>query len=107
MEPWDIDYAKPLVEHQWKPVTLLPLDSGLPRKTPRTHQDRACILGGGMLGDLDATRECSIEARLDEPTGEDGGPVMPEPISEHARESQDATCRRFHHLGRRALSEPG
>jgi hypothetical protein len=106
MEPWDIDYGTQLVEHHFKPFMLHLLDSGLSRKTLRTHRDNLWILGGEMIGDFHFTRERSVEAWLDKAIGADGGPLMREQISERVQESFDSTCRRFHRFRQQAQSGP-
>lgn len=106
MEPWDIDYGKQLVEQHLKPFMLHLLNSGLSRKTLRTHRDNLWILGGEMIGDFHFGAERSVEAWLDKAIGENGGPLMREQVSERVQESFDSTCRRFHRFRQNAQSGP-
>lgn len=106
MEHWDVDYGKQLVEQHLKPFMLHLLDSGLSRKTLRTHRDNLWILGGEMIGDFHFTSERSVEAWLDKAIGADGGPLMREQISERVQESFDSTCRRFHRFRQQTRSGP-
>lgn len=105
IESWDIDYGNQLVEHHLKPFMMHLLDSGLSRKTLQTHRDNLWILGGEMIGDLHldpVANERSVDAWLHKAIGEDGGPLMRDPISERVQRSFDSTCRRFYRFRQKA-----
>lgn len=93
----------------FKPFLLDLLDAGLSRKTLRTHRDNLWILGGEMIRAFHndpSLRKRPLEHWLDHAIGDDGGPLIYEPVPEDVQRSFDATCRRLSRFRQDAATTP-
>lgn len=107
IEPTDLVYGEQMLEYL-KPFLLYLLDSGLSRKTLRTHRDNLWLLGGEMVADIqrDPDRQRpDVNAWLDQALDSEGGPFLREQISERVQQSFDVTCRRFYSFRQNARSD--
>ena len=93
----DLDYGKQLLE-ELRPFAEFLAESGLSKKTVKTHLSNLWLLGGEIIRGVGMNSEYSIPAseKLRNAIGTDGGPCCRHLDGEAETNSFDSTCRKLH-----------
>ena len=93
----DLDYGKQLLEELQLFAEFL-AESGLSKKTVKTHLSNLWLLGGEIIRGVGMNSEYSIPAseKLRNAIGTDGGPCCRHLDGEAEINSFDSTCRKLH-----------